>query len=262
MVERNQDDTAIIIMDRGFEGANLIETLKNKAKFLVRVKDIDSKTGLMKGFLFPSDEFDIDMDITFTNYNRKVYQNQKHKYKIIQKSQEFDFLDENTHFYEKTWRIVRFKMEDDYEIIITNLDRNEFDQKEIKHLYDLRWKIETSYRYLKYGINLIAFISRKKEFLHQEIWAKLTMCNLSFIITNLLEEKRTNKKKKKHIHKINFSNACHLIVYAFKKAKRKGGIPPDLDTLIIEDTSPIRKGRKFARPPHQHSYTASNYRIY
>lgn len=263
IVDNYNGDSAIFTLDRGFEGANLIEFLNRNTKFIVRVKDIDTKNGILKGLVFPSDEeFDIDVNFTFTNYNRKEYQTQKHKYKIIQKFQEFDYLDENTHFYDTTWRVVRFKIDDGFETVITNLDRSEFSADDIKHLYNLRWNIEVSYRYLKHDIHLTSFISRKKEFLHQEIWAKLTMYNVSSFITNKLEEKRENKKKRKHIHKINYSNACHLIKDAFKEAKRKGGLPPDLDTAIIKDTSPVRPGRKFARSPHPHSFRASNYRIY
>ena len=66
-------------------------------------------------------------------------------------------------------------------------------------------------------------------FIHQEIWVKLTLYNLSSLITNLLEDTRKEKKKKKYIHKINFSNAAHLITNSIKLIKRKGGIPPDLD---------------------------------
>ncbi|MBQ7888420.1 MAG: transposase [Erysipelotrichaceae bacterium] len=129
----------------------------------MRVKDIDScTTGLMKGLIFPNDEFDVDYRLIFTNHNRKEYQQQKSLYKIIQKSQCFDFLDDQKHFYETTWRIVIFKLEDSYEIIVTNLSRNEFDSSEIKYLYNLRWKTETAYRYLKHDINLTHFISRKK----------------------------------------------------------------------------------------------------
>ena len=263
IVDHYVGDSAIFIIDRGFEGANLFEHLKQKSKFVARVKDINCKNGLMRGLVFPSDEeFDVDISLTFTNYNRKEYQTQKHKYKIIQKYQEFDYLDENTHFYDTIWRIVRFKIGDNFETIVTNLDRNEFSSGDIKYLYNLRWGIEISYRYLKHDIHLTSFISRKKEFLYQEVWAKLTMYNLTALITQKLEDRRKNKKKKKHIHKINYSNACHLIRDAFKKAKRKDGIPPDLDTIIIKDTSPVRSGRKFERFPNPRSYHSSNYRIY
>lgn len=263
LVDRYSGPPAIFIADRGFESSNLIEHLSKKTKFILRVKDTEScATGLMKGLIFPNDEFDVDYRLIFTNYNRKEYQQQKSLYKIILKNQRFDFLNDQNHFYETAWRIVRFKLEDNYETIVTNLDRHEFDSSEIKYLYNLRWRTETAYRYLKHDFNLIHFISRKKDFILQEIWVKLTLYNLSSLITNLLEATRKEKKKRKHIHKINFSNAAHLISRSIKLTKRKGGIPPDLDAQIINDTSPVREGRRYKRIPHAQTYPASNYRAY
>lgn len=262
MIHHYDGQKAIFIADRGYEGANLIENLNQKTNFVIRAKDLNSKNGLTTGLNLPDKEFDLDVQITFTNWNRKEYQSQKNKYKIIQKYQSFDFLNENTHFYEVNWRIVRFRLENTYEVLITNLDRDNFSMDDIKHLYNLRWGIEVGYRYLKHDLNLTHFISRKKEFIHQEIWAKLTMYNLCSIINEYLEDRRKVKKKKKHEHRINFSNAIHLIMDGFKKSKRPDGIPPDLDKQIIKVTSPIREDRKFARLPHPHSYIASNYRAY
>ena len=60
-------------------------------------------------------------------------------------------------------RVVRFKISDDtYESIITNLDESEFNIQDIKELYHLRWEIETSYRELKYHLDLNALHSKKK----------------------------------------------------------------------------------------------------
>ena len=263
LVDRYSGPPAIFIADRGYESSNLIEHLRNKSNFIIRVRDIVScATGLMKGLVFPNDEFDVDYRLIFTNFNRKKYQQQRSLYKIILKNQRFDFLDDQNHFYETTWRIVRFKLEDSYETIVTNLDRNEFNSSEIKYLYNLRWKTEIAYRYLKHDLNLTHFISRKKDYIHQEIWVKLTLYNLSSLITNLLEDTRKEKKKKKLTHKINFSNVIHLITYSMKLVKRKGGIPPDLDAQIINDTSPVREGRRYKRIPHAQTYPASNYRAY
>lgn len=262
MVRRYGNKNSISIIDRGYEQANLIEHLKQSTFFVMRVKDVGSGNGIITNFHLPHSEFDIDYSFTFTNYNRKEYQQQRDKFKIIQKYQEFDFLNEDTHFYDTTWRIVRFKVEDSYEVIITNLDRDLFNIEDIKNLYGLRWNTEIAFRYLKHSVNLTNFISRKKVFLHQEIWAKLIMYNLSSIITLQLEAKRENKKKKKHFHMINFDNAIHAITSAFKFFKRKGGVPPNLDSQISNETSPVREGRKFARSPHPQTYCASNYRSY
>ena len=59
--------------------------------------------------------------------------------------------------------VVRFKISDDtYESIITNLDESEFNIQDIKELYHLRWEIETSYRELKYHLDLNTLHSKKK----------------------------------------------------------------------------------------------------
>lgn len=264
LIQKNRCDNAIYIADRGFESSNLIEHLNLSTNFVIRIKDpFSSGNGIAVGLDFPGDEFDVDYPLIFTNYNRVQYQRQKSVYKIIHKNQQFDFLDDNNHFYHTSWRIVRFMLEDGaYETVVTNLDRNLFNSDDIKELYRLRWSVETSFRYLKHDLNLTHFLSRKKEFLHQEIWAKMIMFNLCSMITLELEEKRLNKIKKKHLHKINFSNAVHLLVDAFRYFKRKDGFPPDLDAQITQCTSPVRNGRKFKRVPRPKNFQSSNYRIY
>ena len=248
MCERYKGEPSIFIADRGYEAINLFEHLDKleNHKYLIRVKDIDNKVSMFKNIRFETDEFDKDISFTLTNLNRKPY-NKNPKYKIIQKYQTFDYLDDDNHFYDTKWRLVRFKIEDSYELIITNLDRGTFNSEDIKYIYNKRWKIETAYRYLKQDLKLEKFLSRKREFIKQEIWIKLILYNLSIIITNKLEERRINKKKRKHEYKINLSLAIKTIIDNLLKAIRKGGIPPDLDEMIISELSPIRNDRRFAR---------------
>lgn len=264
LTQRNKCDNSIFIADRGFESSNLIEKLNLSTNFIIRVRDsASSGNGITTGLDLPDGEFDVDYSLIFTDFNHVQYQRQKSSYKIIHKNQQFDFLNDENHFYHTSWRIVRFMLVDgSYETVVTNLDRTLFNSDEIKELYRLRWSIETSFRYLKHDLNLTHFLSRKKEFLHQEVWAKMIMFNLCSMITLELEEKRANKTKKKYIHKINFSNAVHLLVDAFRHSKRKGGSPPDLDVQICQCTSPVRGGRKFKRVPHPKNFQSSNYRTY
>lgn len=84
LVNRNENDKTIWIADRGYEGANLIENLKQKTKFIIRAKDINGGNGLITGLDISESEFDKNIDLIFTNYNRREYQKQKSKYKIIQ----------------------------------------------------------------------------------------------------------------------------------------------------------------------------------
>lgn len=247
MCERYKGESSIFIADRGYEAINLFEHLNRLKdhKYLIRVKDIASKNSMFKNIELKTDEFDKDISFTLTNFNRKPY-NRDPKYKIIQKFQSFDYLDDDNHFYDVRWRLVRFKIEDSYETIITNLDREVFSSEDIKYIYNKRWNIETAYRYLKQDLKLEKFLSRKREFIKQEIWIKLILYNLSVIITNKLEERRI-KNKRKHEYKINLSLAIRTIIDNLLKAIRKGGIPPDLDEMIISELSPVRNDRRFKR---------------
>ena len=47
----------------------------------------------------------------------------------------------------------------------------------------MRWGIETSFRDLKYTLGLLHLHSKKVDFVHQEIFAKLTMFNFCQLIT-------------------------------------------------------------------------------
>ena len=72
--------------------------------------------------------------------------------------------------YELKFRLVRFRLtENTYEVIVTNLEKEEFPPDTIKYLYGLRWGIETSFRDLKYTIGLLHFHSKNVEFIFQEI---------------------------------------------------------------------------------------------
>ena len=248
MCKRYDGEPAIFIADRGYESMNLLENLNkiDNHKCLIRVRDIESTFSLFKKIKFNSDEFDEDVKFIITNLNRAIYR-ENPNYKVIQKNQKFDYLDDENHFYEVKWRVVRFKVEDTYEMVVTNLDRDEFTPEDLKYIYNKRWEIETAYRYLKEELHLEKFLSRKREHLKQEIWIKLIIYNVSTIITLLLEKRKADKKNKKHEYKINLTLAIRNIFEAIIKALKKGAPPPNLDDLILSELSPIRKDRKYPR---------------
>ena len=269
MCERYNGPQSIFVADRGYESINLFEHLNKleKHKYLIRVRDVSFKGSLFSKLELDG-EFDEEINLTLTNYQRVEYIKQPKKYKVISNSnQRFDYLDDQNHFYDVKWRVVRFKLEsqdneDVYETIVTNLDSDEFTIDDIKYIYSIRWNIEIAYKYLKTDLNLEYFLSKKRNFIKQEIWIKLIIYNVSTIITNLLEKKRIKKKKRKLEHKINISNAIHCVFDAFINLKRKGGIPPDLDEQIITETSPIRTNRRFNRNHRSRKTASSNYRHY
>ena len=168
----------------------------------------------------------------------------------------FDFLPETSKKatpmapYVISFRLVRFKLtEDTYEILITNLSRDEFSVEELKQLYSMRWGIETSFRNLKYSLALVYFRSKKTEYILQEIFAKLTMYNFAELITSHV----VVKQRRKYPYRINFSAAVHICRNFFLKNIS----PSDVEALLLQHLLPIRNGS--ANPRRGSTKTAPSF---
>lgn len=263
MSDHYKGDKAIFIADRYYASYNNMAHLEDHGhKYLIRSKDINSTTSILKNYFKGKEgEFDEDVSIILTNkYSKKIIEN-KDKYKPIMANQTFDYLDSDNHFYEMKFRVVRIRIdgnEEEYESIITNLDRDEFSKEEIKDLYIHRWNIEVSYRHLKYVADLNRTHSVKRNFLMQEIWAKLIMFNISTIIINHINENKISKEiKRKDEYKVNVSVAIELIRACIK---RKGHVPPGLIEQIASNILPVRHGRRYNRNVEPQCFVSFNYR--
>ena len=265
MAQRHIGDKTIFIADRNYNSYNLFEHIRHTGNyFLIRVKDINSKTSLTNRFksLPSKGTFDSKVSITFTNKQTNSIKSKPEKYITIMHNQKFEYLDENKHFYEAKYRFVRIRIDgkdEQYETIITNLPSDEFTSEDIKELYKLRWDIEVSYRHLKYSVNLNALHSRRRDFIKQEIWARMIMFNISMIIIEEAYKHKFKKKHRKYEYKINIVRAIHLIRDSI--TKRKGGAPPDLLELIAKEILPVRPNRSFERKVKTKSFINFGYRF-
>lgn len=260
LVDRYKGEKAIFIADRNYESYNGFEhVVLSGNKYLIRVKDIHSKSSMTRSLgPFPdSEEFDIDVSRILTIKNTNEIKANKQKYKFCPKNMRFDYMDKEHPYYEFNCRIVRFKIgEDSYETIITNLDREEFDMEEIKKLYNMRWGIETSFRLVKYALDLNAFHSKKRKLIKQEIYARLLLYNFCQRIVQ--DIKIPKKDKQKYVYQINFTESFHIIRTFLRK--KKGGKNPPVENLIVKYILPIRPGRKDARHVSPKKVVCFNYR--
>ena len=239
MAESYKGDKAIFMGDRFYGTFNGMEHLRHTGhKFLVRIKDLESRS-----FIFKNIKAILD------------------QYKVLSDNSTFDYLDKENRFYETDYRIVRFLIngEEKYETIITNLDRESFPPETIKELYGLRWQIEISYRHLKYSVGLNALHSKRRDFIRQEIWARMVMFNISMIITDHVQKSKLDKKERKWEYMVNITMSIFFIKEYI--IKRKGGDPPDLEHLIAKQIEPIRPERDFTRNVKSQPYVSFGYRF-
>ena len=252
MVDRSSMENVLVIADRGYEGFNLMAHIQEKSwHFLIRIQDVLNSRGIAAGLNLPdTDEFDLYVDLSLTtkktNDVKKLAEN-KNQYRILTNNRDFDYLPttnrkhDPTVFFRLPFRIVRFQIADGvFETVVTNLDRCSFPASELKHLYNMRWGIETSFRELKYTIGLLHFHAKKVEHIYQEVFARLIMYNFTELVTSPVIIQKADCK---YAYKANFSVAVHVC-----RQFLLGNVsPPDAEALIRKHVSPIRPGRSRPR---------------
>lgn len=254
---KNVKHDSIIVADRNYDSYNNIAHLENRGmKYVIRIK---ANVGIVKKFNLPSDEeTDFVAEIHLTRKRTKETKSNPDKYRLLAKNSNFDFLPLNSKAtYPLKFRIIRIKISDNkYETLVTNLWNNEFSAEDIKKIYKLRWGIETSFRELKYHIGLIAFHSKKKDCMKQEIFASLIMYNFSMLISEniLIDDDKHNKYR----YKVNYAIAIHICINFFRSDR---GSPSDLEKLIARNKCPVRPDRNSVRKTHYHSAIGFNYRL-
>ena len=259
MVDRSGiDEPVIITADRGYESYNTLEHIARKGwKYLIRLRE---SKGILSSLSLPEGDFDMPVQLFLTRkQTKKLKELQKEfpgMYRFLPIHVNFDYLPWGTDgFYPFSFRIVRFKISDgSTETLITNLDRNSFPAEELKHLYHLRWGIETSFRQLKYTIGLSLFQSKKVEYITQEIFARLTMYNFCELITSHVV---IQNKRRKYVYKTNFTAAVHIC----RQFLRGTVPPPKVEDLIKVHIVPIRPGRSTLRRTKNIKFNGFFYRV-
>ena len=89
----------IFIADRGFESFNsFVHVMKKDQYFLIRVKDIHSRTSVARSFGLPEGEFDLDVKRIFTRRYTNEIKAHPEIYKFMPQKQRFDFFGDNKFF--------------------------------------------------------------------------------------------------------------------------------------------------------------------
>jgi hypothetical protein len=233
----NVEHDSIIIADRGYEAYNTIANLESKGvKYVIRIK---ATIGIAQKFDIPADkETDFTADILLTRRQTKEVKSNPEKYRFINSELIFDFLPKGSKdTYPMKFRIIRIRISEGlYETIVTNLWDNEFSADDIKKIYKMRWGIETSFRELKYHVGLIAFHSKKKDCVIQEIFASLIMYNLSMLITeNIVID---DDKRNKYHSKVNYAVSIYICIAFFRCSNVS---PSHLEKLIARNKCPVSR---------------------
>jgi hypothetical protein len=250
MVDRSHiDGKVIVIAGRGYESYNIFAHIERKGwNYLIRVKNVDSNA-ILSGLTLPEeDEFDIQIQRVLTRKQTKEVKTSPAIYRFIPSCVTFDYLQKHTrkHFHEEypmSFRVVRFKVTDNlYETVVTNLNPAVFPPETLGELYAMRWGIETSFRELKYALGLTCFHAKKRDYIAQEIFARLILHNFAEMITSHVLISQTDKYL---AYQANFTIAIHVCRQFLRFLSNAP--PPDVEALIRKNILPVRHGRRDKR---------------
>ncbi len=261
MLERlNPDHPYIVLMDRGYDGFNMYEhcnRLNDDGYYVIRTKA--GKGAAKEIEALPDAECDRDMDFVVTTsseyYNEHKHESNVHYIHAV-KHQHKKYISPNTK--RQRWdfadichvkcRVIKFRIGDEegkgkWEVLVTNLPRDEFSIKDMKDLYHMRWDLETAFRDLKYSLGAIMTHSIKPDAIDMELVAHLIMYNVAKQTVQQVSvpEKITNRKR----YKVSFKDAVTIVR---RYMELKCPFPPEkIFSEILTVLRPADSGRATKR---------------
>lgn len=250
----------IVLMDRSYSSFNLIENCNRlpNCHYLIRTKA--NKTAIKEIANLPDKECDLQLacKITTSSYDYMKHQDRenihlinyhhhpnKRTYSKYSNDVRWDFGSRET----VKFRVckIRIKDEDTYdkdtwEVIITDLDKEQFPLERIKQLYHMRWGIESSFRKLKYDLGCIQFHSKQDDFVEMEIYSHMIMFNVVSQTSAQVNIKRTRK----YAYAVNFKMACIIVNKRYSKSSSDKTFKQILTEISVR-VVPIRPGRRDKR---------------
>ena len=165
-------------------------------------------------------------------------------------------------YYEFSFRLVRLRISDGcYEVLATNLPAEEFSADDLMDVYQLRWGVETSYRFLKYCDHVSFSNTRKKSAAMGEIVLAMIFHNIcvSVMIDASRRMRRIKRREKAKLFKVSYSDLSKT-VRLFLAGRDPTITPRKIVKELDRTLQAVRNGRVFSRILNHHSFLPFVYR--
>lgn len=237
-----KDHPSIFTIDRGYSSYNVLGHAQRSGHYFVMRLTSSMGKNLFRDQKeeFNKSTFDIEDDIHIGRSRTKKTKLLRN-YHFMSSTKHYDFVPKGSKEIDcYHLRLVKFELSSGtIEYLLTNLPKTQFSFEDIKEIYRLRWKIETSFRFLKYPAGMVHGHSLKQSFIFQEVYAKLICYNFCSAARRGVSVPET--KKKKHTYVIEIS---YLIKVSIRYLKNK---IKNIEELILKKMVPVRAGRRFER---------------
>ena len=151
-----------------------------------------------------------------------------------------------------TFRCLKIDLEDKYEYLVTDLDSATISLDEAKHIYSLRWEIETFFGFVKTELELENFSGKTKNAVLQEFYAAMTLANMCLCFVNDADKAIADNQentRRIYAHQANRRQSVGQIVPIFLECiftdskRKRDRLWKEVEQFCERFSEPIRPGR-------------------
>lgn len=242
----------VVTMDRGYPSIPaFLRMIDRGIYFVARLKSSDFKAEQQS--LSSDDE---DVEILLTKSRRQHYMGTEDE-ALVMGSGSFPL------------RMVRVWLDGDkteYEILASNLPRDQFPAGCFGELYHLRWRIETAYQTLKDRLQMENFTGTKPVLLEQDIYSTIYVSNIAEDIARDIEQEQAGHLENDYKHRMAVNRTLCIgllksdLIYILleKDPQRQDELFQNLYHEISENIVPVRPERHYKRTKGQLAGNYSN----
>ena len=246
------DKPFLVTMDRGYPATPaFLRMIDNQTYFVTRLKSSDYR--VEQQALTADDE---DVSIQLTKSRRAHYMGTADEAIVMSRDS----------FHLRMVRVWLDEGKTEYEILATNLPRDQFPAECFGELYHLRWHLETAYQVLKDRLQMENFTGTKPVLLEQDIYSTIYVSNIAEDISRDIEHEQADHLRNDYKHRMAVNRALCIgllkndLIYILleKDRQRQTELFQQIYDEISKNIVPVRPDRHYKRTKGQLAAKYSN----
>ena len=246
------DKPFLVTMDRGYPATPaFLRMIDNQTYFVARLKYSDYR--VEQQALTSDDE---DVSIQLTKSRRAHYMGTADEAIVMSRDS----------FHLRMVRVWLDEGKTEYEILATNLPRDQFPAECFGELYHLRWHLETAYQVLKDRLQMENFTGTKPVLLEQDIYSTIYVSNIAEDISRDIEHEQADHLRNDYKHRMAVNRALCIgllkndLIYILleKDRQRQTELFQQIYDEISKNIVPVRPDRHYKRTKGQLAAKYSN----
>ena len=234
--QRHDMGKSIMIFDRGYNSLELmLQAIKAETHFVIRLRKDTFKNERKR-------QTEKDQILQIATNARRLENVKDPEIREMMKNTPYIKL-----------RVTEIELDNNTkEYLVSNLPIDKFSIEDLKEIYNKRWKIETTFDFLKNVVNVENFTGIRKIIIEQDFYSEILLYNTSMALKFGTETLSRKKKRLKPNQALNFNLTLGIVDHEFYNliTSKKSQI-----TKILKELYDFIKKQKITIKKHKRSET-------